>query len=139
MKNLSTINIETQGEQFYTITDQIKSEVNKLCNGKSGVIHLFLPHTSCGLTIQESFDPSAKNDMENFLKHLAPRDLDFITHTAEGPDDSPSHMKAIVTNHSLQIIVNEGKLILGTWQGIYLLEFRDGKHCRNLHLKFMEG
>lgn len=139
MTNLSTITIETQNEQFFTITDQVKAEAAKLCGGKNGILHIFLPHTSCGLTIQESFDPSAKNDMENFLKHLAPRDLSFITHTAEGPDDSPSHMKAMVTNHSLQIIVENGELILGTWQGIYLLEFRDGKHQRKLHFKFMEG
>ena len=139
MTNLSTITIETQNEQFFTITDQVKAEAVKLCSGKNGILHLFLPHTSCGLTIQESFDPSAKSDMENFLKHLAPRNLSFITHTAEGPDDSPSHMKAMVTNHSLEIIVENGELILGTWQGIYLLEFRDGKHQRKLHFKFMEG
>ena len=77
--------------------------------------------------------------MENYLKHLAPRNLPFITHTAEGPDDSPSHMKAITTGHSLQIIVNEGKLILGTWQGLYLTEFRDGVHSRKIHLKLIEG
>jgi secondary thiamine-phosphate synthase enzyme len=114
-------------------------ETKKLTDSRSGVLYLFLPHTSCGLIIQESFDPSAKADMEKFLKHLAPRTLSFIEHTAEGPDDSPSHMKTILTGNSLQVIVENGEILLGTWQGIYLCEFRDGRHSRKVHLKFIEG
>ena len=93
-------------------------------------------HTSCGLTINESYDPSAASDMESFLKHLAPRDLSLITHTAEGEDDSPSHMKSMLINNSLQLIVEEGNPLIGTWQGIFLCEFRDRPHRRNILLKF---
>ena len=140
MGTLTTINIETVNEGFVNIMDQVKSSLDELISSDvSGILHLFLPHTSCGLAIQEAFDSSAKSDMEKFLQHLAPRNLSFIEHTAEGEDDSPSHMKALVTNHSLQIIVESGKMLLGTWQGIYLLEFRDGKHQRKLHLKFLKG
>lgn len=139
MSTFSTIIIDTNGEKFHQITDEIKTEALKLTGSKSGLLYLFLPHTSCGLLIQESFDPSAKTDMEKFLKHLAPRELEFIEHTAEGPDDSPSHMKSIVSGHTLAIIVEDGQLVLGQWQGIYLSEFRDGVHSRKIHLKFMEG
>ena len=139
MSTLSTIIIDTHGEKFHQITDKVKSEAKKLTGSKSGLLYLFLPHTSCGLLIQESFDPSAKSDMEKFLKHLAPRDLNFIEHTAEGPDDSPSHMKSIVSGHTLTLIVDNGQLVLGQWQGIYLSEFRDGAHSRKIHLKFLEG
>ena len=136
MSTFSTIIIDTQGENFHQITEIIKSEGKKLTNSKSGILYLFLPHTSCGLLIQESFDPSAKTDMEKFLKHLAPRDLSFIQHTAEGPDDSPSHMKSILSGHTLMLIVENGQLVIGQWQGIYLTEFRDGAHSRKIHLMF---
>ena len=139
MSTFSTIIIDTHGEKFHQITEEIKSEAQRITASKSGLLYLFLPHTSCGLLIQESFDPSAKTDMEKFLKHLAPRELNFIEHTAEGPDDSPSHMKSIVSGHTLTLIIEKGQLILGQWQGVYLSEFRDGPHSRKIHLKFMEG
>ncbi len=140
MRTLTTINIETVDEGFVNVTNQIRNALKDLISpNDSGILHLFLPHTSCGLAIQEAFDSSAKTDMEKFLQHVAPRNLPFIEHTAEGEDDSPSHMKALITNHSLQIIVEAGDILLGTWQGIYLLEFRDGRHQRKLHLKFLKG
>jgi secondary thiamine-phosphate synthase enzyme len=77
--------------------------------------------------------------MENFMKHLAPRDLDFITHTAEGPDDSPSHMKSILLNQNLCLPVINGQIEMGTWQGLYLSEFRDGNKSRSILLKFIAG
>lgn len=129
----------TNGEQFYNITNAVKdnfSLILKTNSVKSGVLHLFNPHTSCGLLISESFDPSAAADLEMFMKHLAPRDLPFITHTAEGNDDSPSHMKNLVLCPTLTFIVENSEIVLGQWQGIYLCEFRDGKNSRRLHLKF---
>jgi secondary thiamine-phosphate synthase enzyme len=141
MKGFSTIFIESRDEGFLDITSLLKNELHKMLGSKSrnGILYLFLPHTSCGLIIQEAFDSSAKKDMENYLKHLAPRNLPFITHTAEGPDDSPSHMKTLTTGHSLNLIIDKGQLILGTWQGVYLTEFRDGPQQRKVHLKFIEG
>ena len=135
---MSLINLEvpTRGEGFYDITAQMQLN----CPSKhDGVLLIFTPHTSCALTINESFDPTAKEDMEKFLKHLAPRNLKFIKHTAEGEDDSPSHMKSILLNQSLSLIVNEGKILLGRWQGIYLAEFRDEPHSRKVHLKFIQS
>ena len=136
---LYNFSYQTQGERFYEITKEVQSflKTNILSNSDSGILHLFLQHTSCALTISEAYDPSAKVDLENFLKHLAPRNLSFIKHTMEGPDDSPSHMKSILLQHSLSIIVEKGELYLGTWQGIYLCEFRDSPKKRNIILKFM--
>lgn len=135
--NHSKLLTQTNGEGFYDITSDIKTKLSDLNpKNKSGLLNLFITHTSCALTISESYDSSAKSDMENFLKHIAPRNLSFITHTAEGPDDSPSHMKSLLLNQQLGFIVEEGELILGTWQGVYLAEFRDSKKQREILIKF---
>jgi len=134
--NYQKISISTSGERFYSITDQIQSSLKQVAKSPSGILHLFLLHTSCALTISEDYDPSARRDMENFLKHIASRDLPFIEHTLEGPDDSPSHMKSILLQQHLAIPVEEGELLLGTWQGVYLAEFRDAPHQRNIIVKF---
>lgn len=131
--------IQTSGERFYDISKEVCSSLKSKFSDKSGLLIIYNPHTSCGLTISESFDSSAKEDMQKFLKHLAPRNLAFIEHTAEGPDDSPSHMKSILLETSLQLIVEEGEVQMGQWQGIYLCEFRDSNKTRNLQLKFIVG
>lgn len=77
--------------------------------------------------------------MEKFLMHLAPRNLSFIEHDDEGEDDSPSHMKSILLNQNMGLIVESGEIVMGTWQGIYLAEFRDAPHSRKVLLKFIEG
>ncbi len=131
--------VGTNGERFYNITKSIISNLEQILkdqNAESGVLHLFVTHTSCALTISEAFDPNAAVDVENFLKHTAPRNLNFIKHDDEGPDDSPSHMKSVLLNQSISLIVDSGKLVLGTWQGIYLAEFRDLPHTRKVLLKF---
>ena len=130
------ITIQTNGERFYSITEHVQSVVEGTASASCGILHLFLLHTSCALTISESYDPSAKRDMENFLKHVAPRDLPFIEHTLEGEDDSPSHMKSILLQQHLAIPIEEGRLLMGTWQGIYLAEFRDAPHQRRVIVKF---
>ena len=129
-----TLEIKTHGENFYDITDKIKS----IETSGDGTLQLFLPHTSCGLCISEAYDPSAIRDVGEFMKHLAPRDLSFITHTAEGEDDSPSHMKSVILQQSLQLIVESSDLVLGQWQGIYLAEFRDAPHTRKIYYKFIK-
>jgi secondary thiamine-phosphate synthase enzyme len=131
--------ITTDGERFYDISKEVHSSLETNIGDENGLLVIFNPHTSCGLTINESFDPSACSDMEKFLKHLAPRNLKFIEHTAEGADDSPSHMKSILLQNSLQLIVEDGKILLGPWQGIYLCEFRDARKNRELKLKFISG
>lgn len=133
------IHIETNGEGFYSITKPIEQALGKILNGTEGILFAFVMHTSCALTISEDYDPSARKDLENFMKHVAPRNLPFIAHTLEGPDDSPSHMKSILLQQHIALPVVGGKLTLGRWQGIYLTEFRDVQHRREIILKFMCG
>lgn len=130
------LEIPTHGDGFINITEKVAAFAKKL---DAGIIIIQNTHTSCGLTINEAFDPLAKADMENFLRHLAPENLKFIKHTDEGPDDSPSHMKSILVQPSLSIIVENGRMMLGQWQGIYLCEFRRAPKTRRLIIKLMKG
>jgi secondary thiamine-phosphate synthase enzyme len=107
---------------------EITSEVARIVDASGvpeGLCSLFLRHTSASLVVQENYDPSARRDLEAFLDRLVPRDAPYYTHTLEGPDDMPSHIKAVLTQLSLSIPIVGGKLALGTWQGIYLWEHRD--------------
>lgn len=132
--------VNTSGERFYDISEQIKASAKALNpHNLDGILICQIQHTSAALCVNEAFDPSAKKDMENFLKNLAPRNLSFITHTAEGPDDSPSHMKSILMQTSLTFIVEAGNLDIGQWSGIYLCEFRDAPNTRKVKIKFMAG
>ena len=135
---LKRLVISTNGEKFYDITKDIR-DIVKDQKINEGIIHLFCMHTSCGLTINESFDPSAREDLEQYLKYIAPRNLDFIKHDSEGPDDSPSHMKTMLTAQQLAIPLEQGELTIGTWQGIYLCEFRDSPKKRTIVIKIIEG
>ena len=135
---MQKLKIRTSGEDFYSITEEVQRSIEEASNGKSGVVTLFTTHTSCALTISESYDPSAKDDLVNFMKKLAPRNQNWFTHTMEGEDDSPSHMKSILLATSLNLIVESGKAVLGTWQGIYLAEFRDAPKNREILLQFIE-
>jgi secondary thiamine-phosphate synthase enzyme len=91
----------------------------------AGMCTLFIRHTSASLIIQENYDPSARADLETFMERLVPENASWITHTLEGDDDMPSHIKAVLTQVSLSIPILDGKLALGTWQGVYLWEHRD--------------
>lgn len=99
---------------------------------KEGLCNVFIRHTSASLIIQENYDTSAKRDLETFLDRLAPEGAAWMTHTLEGPDDMPSHLKAVLTQVNLTIPVLEGRLGLGTWQGVYLWEHRDEPTPREL-------
>ena len=114
---------------------EITGEVNQAlqsCDIDTGTCTVFVQHTSAGLCIQENADPSARRDIESWLDRMAPEHDPAYTHTAEGPDDMPAHLKAILTGTSLVIPVVEGRLALGTWQGIYLCEFRNHPGTRNI-------
>ncbi len=137
MKN-STLILSPKGPGFLDFTAQVKETLKPWIKEKdSGHLNLFCRHTSCALTINEAYDPAASRDMERFLDHLAPQNLSFIEHTDEGPDDSPSHMKALITGHCLTIPVIAGELMLGRWQGIYLCEFRDQPSPRQIILSYL--
>ena len=92
---------------------------------EAGLLNIFVKHTSCGLTINENADPDVRHDLDKILDHIVPENQPYYHHTMEGLDDMPAHAKATLTDNSLTIPVTNGKLSLGTWQGIYLCEFRD--------------
>ncbi|MBI3855245.1 MAG: YjbQ family protein [Planctomycetes bacterium] len=113
------------------ITDQIARVVAK-GGVATGMCTLFIRHTSASLIIQENYDPSARVDLETFMDRLVPEGASWITHTLEGHDDMPSHIKSVLTQVSLSIPILDGKLALGTWQGIYLWEHRDHPSPREI-------
>ena len=123
--------IETQGQGLLDITCQIKEFV-ATSGFEHGLCTVFVTHTSASLTIQENADPSARRDLENWLNRLVPENDALYTHTTEGSDDMPAHIKAILTSTSLGIPIISGRLGLGTWQGLYLWEHRRRGHRRSL-------
>ena len=124
--------VRTNGQGLYEITDQVRREVEATGTAE-GLCTLYLQHTSASLTIQENADPSAQRDLEEWLKRLVPENDPLFTHTSEGPDDMPSHIKAALTATCLSIPVENGRLALGTWQGVFLWEHRrHPKHRRVL-------
>ena len=133
MSEQTTLSISTHGQGLYEFTQKAADWVKKQAVD-TGICHLFVQHTSCSLTIQENADPSARVDLENWLNRLVPENDPLYTHTMEGPDDMPAHIKAILTNVSLSVPVVDGRLALGTWQGLYLWEHRHHSHKRNVIL-----
>lgn len=128
------LSVETPGEGFLDITADIRDFIARAGAG-DGTASLFLRHTSASLTIQENADPDVLRDLVSALRHLAPRDFGWV-HEAEGPDDMPAHVRTMLTGVSLQIPVLGGRLALGTWQGIYLIEHRARPHRRQIVLQF---
>ena len=128
---IGELTIATPGQGLHEITDRVRSLVSD-ARVESGLCTVFIRHTSASLTIQENADPSARRDLETWLSRLVPENDPLYTHTAEGPDDMPSHIKAILTQTSLGIPIFDGRLALGRWQGIYLWEHRRGRHERSL-------
>ena len=126
-----TLRIEGHRRGFHEITESIADVVRDAAM-EEAICTVFVRHTSAGLCIQENADPSARRDIESWLDRMAPEHDPAYTHTAEGPDDMPAHLKAILTGTSLVIPVVEGRLALGTWQGIYLCEFRNHPGTRNI-------
>lgn len=125
--------IETRGAGLYEFT----RDVTRWTAGQGdGLLTLFVRHTSCSLLIQENADPDARVDLMSFFRRLIPEGQPWITHTAEGPDDMPAHIKAAVLPVSLSIPVAAGRPMLGTWQGIYLVEHRARPHRREVVAHF---
>jgi secondary thiamine-phosphate synthase enzyme len=120
---IKRLSVDTPGQGLHDITSEVASLVRKAGIGE-GLCTLFLRHTSASLVIQENADPTAKSDLERWLKRLVPEGDPFYEHDAEGPDDMPSHIKAALTATSLSIPILGQELALGTWQGIYLWEHR---------------
>jgi len=127
----------TSGPGLYEITDEVQAFVADT-GAAIGLLTVFLRHTSCSLLIQENADPDVRRDLDAFFRRLVPRSDDpsmsWITHTTEGPDDMPAHIKAALTAVSLSIPVTNSRMLLGTWQGLYLFEHRDAPHRREIVL-----
>jgi secondary thiamine-phosphate synthase enzyme len=118
---------------FHLVTDQIVAALPELRSLKVGLLHVFIRHTSASLTINENADPDVPVDLESSLNAIAPEDFDY-QHTIEGPDDMPAHVKSVLIGSSVSVPIQEGRLALGTWQGIYLCEHRDRGGSRQLVL-----
>jgi secondary thiamine-phosphate synthase enzyme len=130
-----TLVVRTPGPGLHEITAQVVDAV-RACAVDEGLLTLFVQHTSCSLCIQENADPDVRRDLEAFFRRLVPPADDpsmrWIAHTTEGPDDMPAHIRAALTAVSLAIPIADGRPALGTWQGIYLFEHRDGAHQRRV-------
>jgi secondary thiamine-phosphate synthase enzyme len=127
----TTFSVRTRGRGLLEITDTVAREVAG-SGLVRGVATVFCQHTSCSLVVMENADPSACRDLEDWLDRLVPGDDPHFTHTLEGADDMPSHIKTALTRTSESVPFADGRLLLGTWQGIYLWEHRRAPHTRNV-------
>ncbi len=140
--SVTTFTIPTHGPACHDFTRQIALWLRDIGAG-DGVVTLMVRHTSCSLLIQENADPDVQRDLLGWLDRIAPPadhpSMRWLTHTAEGPDDMPAHLKAAILPVSLQIPVQDGRMILGTWQGVYLVEHRRAAHRRQVAAAFLAG
>lgn len=132
------LSFHTSGQGLHEITSEVR-QVVQTANITDGLCTLFVRHTSASLTIQENADPSARHDLEQWLCRLVPENDPEFTHTHEGPDDMPSHIKSALTATTLSIPIMNGNLALGTWQGIYLWEHRSDTHNRRVLVNLLSS
>ena len=123
--------VNTSGQRLYEITDQTIEWIEKN-NFTNGMLNLSIQHTSASLIVQENADPDVQKDLINYFDRLVPMDDQLYIHSSEGKDDMPAHIKSTLTNNQISLSIKESKLILGTWQGIYLFEHRLDSHKRTI-------
>ena len=128
--------MNTNGQKLYEFTDQAINWITKN-NFKDGILNLNIQHTSASLIVQENADPDVQTDLINYFNKLAPMDSSLYTHTTEGKDDMPAHIKSSLTNNQITLSIKNGKLILGTWQGLYLFEHRLVPQSRKILFHFL--
>ena len=130
------LEIQTDGQKLYNFTDKTETWVkdNKFSNG---IINLSIQHTSASLIIQENADPDVQTDLIKYFDKLVPMDEKLYIHTTEGKDDMPAHIKSAITNNQISLSIKDGKLLLGTWQGIYLFEHRINPQTRSIIHHFL--
>jgi secondary thiamine-phosphate synthase enzyme len=131
MLQQTILTLPARGPGLHEFTDQIATLVSR-SRVRSGLAHVFCQHTSASLVIMENADPSARRDLEAWLERLVPADDPRFTHTLEGPDDMPSHIKMALTRSSETLPISDGRLLLGTWQGVFLWEHRSAPHSRRI-------
>jgi len=127
------LDLRTNGKGLYEITDEVQAKIDK-CGVRNGTVTAFVQHTSCSIVIMENADPTARDDLEEFFNRLVPEDADYFTHGSEGSDDMPSHIRMVLTRTSETVPIANGRMQLGTWQGIFLFEHRRAPHRRKLAL-----
>jgi len=130
------LELRTNGKGTYEITDAIQAKIDK-CGVRDGTVTVFVQHTSCSLVIMENADPTARRDLEAFFDRLIPEDADYFTHGSEGSDDMPSHIRMVLTRTSETVPIVNGRMQLGTWQGIFLFEHRRAAHGRRIFFTIM--
>jgi secondary thiamine-phosphate synthase enzyme len=130
---VETISVGTNGQGLYEVTHGLRAFISQ-SGIETGLVTVFIRHTSCSLLIQENADPDVQIDMLGYFRRLVPEGLDWLVHTAEGPDDMPAHIKSALTQTSIGIPVTQGRPVLGTWQGLYLFEHRHRPHRREVVL-----
>ena len=136
MINHYSFTLAAKSRGYHIITTEVLNLIPKLPS--NGILHLFIHHTSAAITINEAADPDVLTDFESIFNHVVPENLPFLVHTIEGPDDMPAHIKAAMIGHSVQIPIIDGQLALGTWQGIYLCEFRNSGGSRKITASIYE-
>ena len=131
------LEVRTRGKGLYEITDEVQSKLDQR-GVQNGIVMVFVQHTSCSVVIMENADPTARRDLEEFFDRLVPEDADYFTHNAEGGDDMPSHIRMVLTRTSETIPIMDGKIQLGTWQGIFLFEHRRVPHSRKVFVTMID-
>ena len=131
------LEVRTRGKGLYEITDEVQSKLDQR-GVQNGIVTVFVQHTSCSVVIMENADPTARRDLEEFFDRLVPEDADYFTHNAEGGDDMPSHIRMVLTRTSETIPIMDGKIQLGTWQGIFLFEHRRVPHLRKVFVTMID-
>jgi secondary thiamine-phosphate synthase enzyme len=119
------ITLKSKGRGFHLVTNELISELPEIKNIKTGLMHIFIKHTSASLTINENYDPDVRGDLERYFNKAVKENEPWYEHNSEGSDDMPAHIKSTLIGNSLTIPITNGKLNLGTWQGIYLCEHRN--------------
>jgi secondary thiamine-phosphate synthase enzyme len=125
------LEVRNRGKGLYEITGDVQSKIDK-SEVRNGTVTVFVQHTSCSIVIMENADPTAQRDLEEFFDRLVPENADYFSHDAEGSDDMPSHIRMVLTRTSETVPVMDGKMQLGTWQGIFLFEHRRAPHRRKV-------
>jgi secondary thiamine-phosphate synthase enzyme len=127
------IQVRTHGKGLYEITDDVQEKIEK-CGVRNGTVTVFIQHTSCSMVMMENADPTARRDLEAFFQRLVPENAGSFTHNSEGSDDMPSHIRMVLTRTNETVPIADGKMQLGTWQGIFLFEHRRAAHARRVFI-----
>ena len=133
-----TLEVITRGKGLYPFTRDVQAHIHQW-GIQEGMCFLYIPHTSASLVISENYDPTAKQDLETFMEKLVPEQQGWFQHTLEGSDDSTSHIRAMLTLTSITVPIDDSRLNLGTWQGIYLFEHRKRGHRREVLLRCLQA